>query len=129
MFGRYILNMYICGMSNNCHQCQSNFSCALDTSCWCCALPPIIVPADGKSCLCPSCLKGKVQDKIQELITNRQFGFIKSLGPAKHLQEDVDFYYNEDGYMVFTEWYHLRRGHCCENDCKHCAYKEQAVHS
>ncbi len=33
-----------------------------------------------------------------------------------------DFYYNEDGYRVFTEKYHLKRGHCCKNGCKHCPY-------
>ena len=24
--------------------------------------------------------------------------------------------------MVFTEAYHLKRGHCCENGCRHCPY-------
>ena len=33
-----------------------------------------------------------------------------------------DFYYNNNGYMVFTETYHLKRGHCCKNNCKHCPY-------
>ena len=26
------------------------------------------------------------------------------------------------GYMVFTSVEHLRRGYCCENDCRHCPY-------
>ena len=34
-----------------------------------------------------------------------------------------DFYY-EDGKMVLTEHYHLRRGKCCDNDCRHCPYKK-----
>ncbi len=33
-----------------------------------------------------------------------------------------DFYYNDDGYIVFTEKYHLKRGHCCKSGCKHCPY-------
>jgi len=33
-----------------------------------------------------------------------------------------DFYYSEDGYIVFTEKYHLKRGHCCKSGCKHCPY-------
>ncbi|MGB4399867.1 MAG: DUF5522 domain-containing protein [Daejeonella sp.] len=37
--------------------------------------------------------------------------------------ENVDYYYNEQGYWVFTERYHLRRGFCCEKGCKHCPYK------
>jgi hypothetical protein len=23
---------------------------------------------------------------------------------------------------VFTEFYHLLRGHCCKNGCRHCVY-------
>jgi hypothetical protein len=33
-----------------------------------------------------------------------------------------DFYHSEEGYIVFTEKYHLKRGYCCNNGCKHCAY-------
>ena len=27
-----------------------------------------------------------------------------------------------DGFIVFTENYHLKRGYCCKNNCKHCPY-------
>lgn len=37
--------------------------------------------------------------------------------------EHQDFYYNEDGNFVFTESYHLKRGFCCKNGCKHCPWK------
>ena len=33
-----------------------------------------------------------------------------------------DFYY-EGSYMVFTAAYHLKRGYCCNSDCRHCPYK------
>jgi len=33
-----------------------------------------------------------------------------------------DFYY-EGPYLVFTEAYHLKRGYCCNSDCRHCPYK------
>jgi Family of unknown function (DUF5522) len=36
--------------------------------------------------------------------------------------EEGDFYYSEEGYIVFTEQYHLKRGHCCQSGCKHCPY-------
>ena len=35
---------------------------------------------------------------------------------------DEDFYY-EGPYMVFTEAYHLKRGYCCNSNCRHCPYK------
>lgn len=36
--------------------------------------------------------------------------------------EDEDFYYSPDGYIVFTEKYHLKRGYCCKSGCRHCPY-------
>lgn len=32
------------------------------------------------------------------------------------------FYYIEDGKYVFTEQYHLNRGYCCGNKCRHCPF-------
>ncbi len=43
------------------------------------------------------------------------------------LIEDLDFYYNKDGFVVMTERYHLERGFCCGNGCKHCPYNYQSV--
>ena len=36
--------------------------------------------------------------------------------------EGIDFYYEESGLMVLTKKYHLERGYCCGNGCKHCPY-------
>ncbi len=33
-----------------------------------------------------------------------------------------DFYF-EGPYMVFTAAYHLKRGYCCNSNCRHCPYK------
>jgi hypothetical protein len=33
-----------------------------------------------------------------------------------------DYYFNEQGLMVFTEKYHQKRGYCCKSGCKHCPY-------
>jgi 2-iminoacetate synthase ThiH len=38
------------------------------------------------------------------------------------LVEGEDFYYNENGYVVLAAKYHLQRGNCCGNGCKHCPY-------
>lgn len=32
-------------------------------------------------------------------------------------------FYIENGLYVFTEAYHLKRGHCCTNGCRHCPWK------
>jgi len=33
-----------------------------------------------------------------------------------------DFYKSPEGYIIFTEKYHLKRGYCCKSGCKHCPY-------
>jgi hypothetical protein len=33
-----------------------------------------------------------------------------------------DFYYSNEGFIVFTEKYHLKRGYCCKSNCRHCPY-------
>jgi hypothetical protein len=38
------------------------------------------------------------------------------------MEEGVDYYFNEAGLMVFTAAYHLKRGFCCKNKCKHCPW-------
>lgn len=36
--------------------------------------------------------------------------------------EPDEYYFNPEGYIVFTEKYLLKRGYCCQNGCKHCPY-------
>lgn len=48
--------------------------------------------------------------------------FVKEQSKPK-LQPD-HFYY-ENGRMVMTEQYHLDRGYCCGNGCKHCPYNNK----
>lgn len=38
-----------------------------------------------------------------------------------------DEFYLENGLMVFTERYHLRRGVCCGSGCRHCPYQHEQV--
>ena len=45
----------------------------------------------------------------------------------KELIEGEDFYYSEKGWMVMTEKFHLERGHCCGNGCRHCPYDYERV--
>jgi hypothetical protein len=43
-----------------------------------------------------------------------------AIAPAP-LQPD-DFYY-ENGLLVFTAAYHLKRGYCCNSGCRHCPFR------
>jgi hypothetical protein len=39
--------------------------------------------------------------------------------------EKEDFYMSKDGFIVFTEKHHLKRGYCCQSNCRHCPWKEK----
>lgn len=63
------------------------------------------------------------------------FGFLKNKKADNEKQSTIkeapdpliegrDFYI-ENGFYVFTESYHLKRGYCCGSGCRHCAYKEK----
>jgi hypothetical protein len=38
------------------------------------------------------------------------------------LKLGVDFYFNEQKEMIFTESFLARRGYCCQSGCCHCPY-------
>lgn len=41
---------------------------------------------------------------------------------SRNKLDKEDYYLSPEGYMVFTEKYHLKRGYCCKSGCKHCPY-------
>lgn len=41
--------------------------------------------------------------------------------------EGEHYYYNKEGLIVLTEKFHLQRGYCCGNGCKHCPYDYENV--
>ena len=45
----------------------------------------------------------------------------KKITPKNGLLPE-DFYMTPEGFMVFTEIYHQKRGYCCKNGCRHCPY-------
>jgi len=112
-----------------CSSCDSAFSCgdiSVENKCWCNEYPPIFNLSEGGDCLCPACFKEACIDKID--------AYVETMTPKKALQnkalslpktekliEDIDFYI-ENGNHVFTTWFHLKRGTCCGNNCRHCPY-------
>lgn len=46
---------------------------------------------------------------------------LNGFGSARKLESD-EFYHTEEGFIVFTEKYHLKRGYCCKSGCRHCPY-------
>ncbi len=46
---------------------------------------------------------------------------------SEEFKEGIDFYFDESGLMVLTKNFHLKRGFCCGNGCRHCPYDYENV--
>ena len=51
-----------------------------------------------------------------------KFVAMNELNSENKLIEGEDYYLSPEGYKVFTEKYHLKRGYCCKSGCRHCPY-------
>lgn len=101
----------ICGGPNHCNRVKDPSG---RTACWC---QEAVIPASllkrvpeslrDKSCICPSCVA----------LANRQTGY-----PQADPEPGPGDFYLENGLMVFTAAYLLKRGSCCHNRCRHCPY-------
>lgn len=45
---------------------------------------------------------------------------------VKKLVKDID-YYVENNRVIFTEKFHIDRGQCCGNGCRHCPYRPKHI--
>ena len=68
----------------------------------------------------------KAGNNTARLAINTTIGILGLFDPAAKLGfeklDKEDYYYSKDGYIIFTEQYHLKRGYCCRSGCKHCPY-------
>ncbi|WP_299255118.1 DUF5522 domain-containing protein [uncultured Cytophaga sp.] len=88
-----------------CSKCTELLHCgSSDGSCWCMAYPSIPIADAEMDCLCPTCLAIALKQNESNVDA---------------IQQD---YYIENGMCVFTKFYHLKRGYCCQNGCRHCPY-------
>lgn len=46
---------------------------------------------------------------------------IKTTERAERFVEGVDYYF-ENGLMILTARFLLKRGYCCRNDCRNCPF-------
>jgi hypothetical protein len=75
------------------------------------------------ACLCRSCLKTVAQLTHEQEEPALEVGKTRLLPETSHLaSNEEDFYHDPNGDLVFTADYHLRRGTCCGNGCRHCPF-------
>ena len=65
-------------------------------------------------CLCNACL-----EKFNGLVEKAK---VATFPTRRSEMVEGEHYYIENGYFVFTELYHLMKGQCCQNGCRHCVY-------
>jgi len=99
----------------HCERCGQSFTCrASSISACCCADIQVSAAARAaiasrySDCLCADCLQELSQAE-------------KPLSRSELVQGE-HYYFNENGLMVLTSAYLLRRGYCCKNGCLHCPY-------
>lgn len=111
-----------------CPECDEAFTCGGE-GCWCLALPAMLPPSSTASCLCPGCLPRRLGILIEKQLD--QLDHEQALELARHERrrhapvEHLD-YTMEEGKLVFTRWYLLKRSRCCGEQCRNCPYPESA---
>jgi len=118
-------------VTKRCSVCQSEFACGAapgGAACWCKALPPLISVAFDQDCRCRACLTQAIVERISvSSNTHSTAAMVDMARPyfnPDQLIEDID-YTIEQGNYVFSAWYHLKRGACCGNGCRHCPYHKE----
>jgi hypothetical protein len=106
-----------------CPSCATTFECG--GNCWCNDLPKIVPMNSEVGCWCRSCLTKQVKKTIAEHMQNlspEKIKSIRDLGKPEKFIEGIDYNINETGSWVFSGWYLLRQGGCCDNECTNCPY-------
>lgn len=104
-----------------CVRCRASFTCKAGdiANCQC---NQVRLSAEAQEflsnsyfdCLCRNCL-----EQVNEVVkVAKRYRF----PTQKEMLVEGLHYYKEGGQVVFTELYHVLRGHCCRNGCRHCAY-------
>jgi len=106
---------------NHCPRCTATFECKVGdiSNCQCSEvklsdLTQSFIAKTDFDCLCRNCLlqlNQLVRISAQHTFPRQKEFFIEGL-----------HFYKEQDNWVFTELYHLLRGHCCKNGCRHCVY-------
>ncbi|HAA13762.1 MAG TPA: hypothetical protein DCE41_19550 [Cytophagales bacterium] len=103
---------------------EPSVACTADSGCWCMALPQVMELEEAATCLSKEDLAQKIKDYFEVNPEAARKYWRKPEGriPVLDCTEGVDYHVDERGRWVFTAYYHLRKGYCCQNGCKHCPY-------
>jgi Family of unknown function (DUF5522)/Cysteine-rich CWC len=117
----------VCGGDNQCRMAKGHL---YKGPCWC---DEIIVPSQilrvlttarfDPACLCRGCLETAARLSVEVNDPTATVEKIRTmLASSRPTSKEGDYYIDENGNVVFTAAYHLNRGTCCGNGCRHCPY-------
>ena len=105
-----------------CPRCESIFECKASDieNCKCSKLSILeqtntfLQSTFYKDCLCNKCL----------LEIDKMVSFAHNNSITNNIDDLIEgvHYYILNNLLVFTELYHVQKGYCCKNHCRHCAY-------
>lgn len=106
----------------HCARCRTLFECKMGdvANCQCNSVEiseearEFLKGTSYDDCLCRNCMA-----EIDQMV---KFRLQHSFPIQRELMVEGLHYYIDNDYFVFTELYHLQRGYCCGNNCRHCAY-------
>jgi hypothetical protein len=84
-----------------------------------------MAPTSEEDWFCPSCLSEAINQKIDSLVREKGMEeFQKFVEPHRTQTKLVKnvYYTINDGLYVFSKWYLIKQGDCCNNGCKNCPY-------
>jgi hypothetical protein len=124
----------VCGAAN---ECRIANGCLYKGPCWCeAASVPAVVQryfADlglEAACLCRTCLGHLAKCATGNDSADAILARVRADKARASLS--ADSYLDENGRTVFAAAFHLKRGYCCGNGCRHCPYnphEPRAEHS
>jgi len=116
----------ICGGAN---ECRIANGCLYKGPCWCeaASIPPAVVRHLAEiqleaACLCHRCVVAIAAHAVSLDTPSDVLSRVRADTCLPHLVQAGDSYLDEHGQIVFTAAYHLKRGYCCGNGCRHCPF-------
>jgi hypothetical protein len=114
----------ICGEANDCRIANG---CTYKSACWCeAAIIPVSLQHylanefSERSCFCRDCLSLLARHAIQMDVADLIVARVRT--ERTSLRENIDSYVDAQGRTIFTAAFHLKRGYCCGNGCRHCPF-------
>jgi hypothetical protein len=123
-----VANETLCPLCAEPNHCRLANGCLYKGACWCeqADVPAHLLRFMAESQLEPACLCRRCLALLAHHARNLEY-------PAQVLtrvREDIgssassaDSYRDQQDRVVFTADFHLKRGYCCDNGCRHCPYR------